>query len=247
MDFLPGTAGIVLLLASQWSHAAPAVPGACFDAAAASLPVQAGEALARIDGQGRQLLAVRSYLRAADLAGQWSWSQERIEAYEGSAAQRAAHADVARVQAAFAAANPGYALHVNLQVRSLDEQVRKWNGNASVGAAADALLRAATRACSPGREALFERWLRSWRPPAAVNLAAPGLSSHGQALAYDFQVVQGHALVAGTDSRSVQSRWIAEGWAARLAAAVRESGASLSGPLRSPDEPWHYRYEPSSP
>ena len=35
--------------------------------------------------------------------------------------------------------------------------------------------------------------------------------------------------------------------AARQAAAVRESGASLSGPLRSPDEPWHYRYVPSSP
>ena len=81
--------------------AAPAVPGACFDAAAASLPVQAGEALARIDGQGRQLLAVRSYLRAADLAGQWSWSQERIEAYEGSAAQRAAVMTLAKQYSAF--------------------------------------------------------------------------------------------------------------------------------------------------
>ena len=59
MEFLPRTAGIVLLLASQCLHAAPAVPGACFDAAAASLPVQAGEALARIDGHRLTLLGRR--------------------------------------------------------------------------------------------------------------------------------------------------------------------------------------------
>ena len=39
------------------------------------------EALARIDGTGRRLLALRSYLRSRDhLAERWSWTQEQIHA-----------------------------------------------------------------------------------------------------------------------------------------------------------------------
>jgi hypothetical protein len=216
----------------------------CREAAVQGLPDVARDALARIDGDGRQLLALRGYLRARDLEARWSWDEARIQAYQDSPEQRAAHAQVAKVQDAFAAAHPGYRLHVNLQVRSLEEQLRKWNGNASVAAAADALAAAAGQACDPARPAAFAAWLRGWRPPQAVNLAVPGLSSHGQGRAYDFQVMQGDALVAGTDSRSRQSQWIDAGWATRLATAVRESGAAFTGPLASPDEPWHYSYMP---
>jgi hypothetical protein len=216
----------------------------CREAAGQGLPEAARDALVRIDGDGRQLLALRGYLRASDLEARWSWDDARIRAYQDSPEQRAAHAQVARVQDAFAAANPGYRLHANLQVRSLEEQLRKWNGNASVAAAADALAAAAGPACDPARPDAFAAWLRGWRPAAAVNLAVPGLSSHGQGRAYDFQVMQGDTLVAGTDSGSRQSQWIEAGWATRLATAVRESGATFSGPLASPDEPWHYSYTP---
>jgi len=236
--------GAILFGLAIAAQASPADLIACRDTAASTLPAPAREALGRIDGTGRRLLALRSYLRAGDLAARWSWSQAQIEAYEGSPAQQVAHAAVASVQAAFAVANPGYALYVNLQVRSLDEQLRKWNENASVGAAAQALEAAAATACTPGGGKEFAAWLRAWQPPSAVNLAAPGLSPHGQGLAYDFQVMQGQVLVAGADSAQIASRWRADGWAERLAAAVRDSGAAFTGPLRSPDEPWHYNYVP---
>jgi len=47
------------------------------------------QTLAQLDGSGRQLLALRSYLRSAPcLAERWSWTQEQIEAFEGSPEQR---------------------------------------------------------------------------------------------------------------------------------------------------------------
>jgi len=215
----------------------------CRDGATAALPAVARDALLRIGDSGRQLLALRSYLRARDLEQRWSWSDARIRAYAGSAEQQHAQAEVARVQARFAADNPGYGLHVNLQVRSLDEQLRKWNGNASVGAAASALSEEAAGVCAHVA-ADFAGWLRAWAPPSPVNLAAPGLSPHGQGRAYDFQVMQGERLVAGTDSGRAEMDWIDAGWASRLVAAMRDSGARFEGPLRSPSEPWHYAYVP---
>ena len=56
---------------------------------AAQLDPRVGETLAQLDGTGRQMLALRSYLRsAAHLAERWSWTQEQIEAFEGSPEQR---------------------------------------------------------------------------------------------------------------------------------------------------------------
>jgi len=255
---MPGRLPVVLVLVLPMACGAqgtplplppsmPAMPlDACRDAAAAAVPAPARDALPAIDGSGRQLLALRGYLRARDLEQRWSWSEARIEAYAGSPEQAAAHAAIGKVQDAFAQANPGYRLHVNLRVRSLDEQLRKWNGNASVAAAAAALASAAEGACDPQETDRFVAWLKAWRPPAAVNLATPGLSSHGQARAFDFQVMQDDTLVAGVDSGRRQQDWIDGGWGERLAAAVRVSGEPFEGPLRSPDEPWHYAYVPSA-
>ena len=222
---------------------------ACREAAVEGLAPPMRDALARVQGDDRRLLALRGYLRAGDAGARWSWSQAQVQAYEGSPAQQQAHAEVSRVQARFAADNPGYSLHVNLQVRSLDEQLRTWNANASVAAAAQALVQAAQSACTAATAPRFAGWLRAWQPPAPVNLAVPGLSPHGQGRAYDFQVMRGDTLVAGTDSRRRQSDWREAGWAQRLDAAVRASGARFEGPLRSPDEPWHYAYvpEPAGP
>jgi hypothetical protein len=125
-----------------------AVLVACRDRAASALPPPAREILPRIQGLGGQLLALRSYLRARDLAARWSWTEAQIAAWQGSAAQRAAFDAVARVQRAFADRNPGYMVYANLQVRSLEVQLARWNGNASVLAAADALVPAARAACT---------------------------------------------------------------------------------------------------
>lgn len=81
-------------------------------------------------------MALRDYLRGGgDVGPRWAWSRERIEAYEKSAEYASALAEIERVGRAFEAANPGYTLRVNTKVRSLDEQLSKWNEADSVARA----------------------------------------------------------------------------------------------------------------
>ncbi len=216
---------------------------ACVTRATDALPSQPASAVRGIDGLPRQLLALRSYLRAGDVGERWSWTDAEIAAYEQSPAHEEALAALAWAQARFAERNPGYSLYVNTRVRSLDTQLERWNTNASVGVAAEAMARAAAEACAAA-PSTFAEWVRGWRPDPPANLAAPGLSAHGQARAFDFQVMQGEVLVAGTDSRRIDADWVEGGWARRLAEVMAESPA-FEGPLRSPREPWHYAYAPA--
>jgi hypothetical protein len=80
---------------------------------------------------------------AAHLVERWSWTQERIEAFEGSPEQSDLQQEIDLVRTAFAAANPGFELYANPQVRSLDVQVEHWNSNESVRAASEEILAAA--------------------------------------------------------------------------------------------------------
>ena len=90
----------------------------------AQLDPRVAQTLVQLDGTGRQLLALRSYLRSAPhLTERWSWTQEEIKAFEGSTEQRELQQEIDRVRTAFVAANPGFELYVNPQVRSLDAQV----------------------------------------------------------------------------------------------------------------------------
>lgn len=115
----------------------------CAATLAATLPPQVAATIPRIDGQDRQLLALRSYLRSAEALGsKWSWSEEQIADYARSAEYQAAQAEIARINARFEAANPGYTLYVNSQVRSLDRQIHLYNGNPSVLSTAQTLARA---------------------------------------------------------------------------------------------------------
>jgi hypothetical protein len=218
------------------------------------LDPRAAETLDRIDGLDRQLLAMRSYLRAgASLGERWSWSQAQIDRYEGSALQRALESEIARVRAAFAAENPGYTLWVNPQVRSVELQVERWNENPSVAAAATAMLAsirrevASTEAPNPGGATArdwFSGRLRSAVPTPTPTLAAPGLSRHGRMQAVDFQVKQGERVVAGPSQADIGPVWEAQGWCERLVRAVRTASDRFDGPLVTPNEPWHYEYEP---
>jgi hypothetical protein len=220
-------------------------------AVSARLPDLVLLALSRIAGDDRKLLATRAYLRVGTgIAERWSWTDEQIARYQLSDEYRAALSEIDKIKARFAELNPGYTLYVNTDVRSLDAQIARWNENASVGAAAAALSRDATRVLAayparPGGAAVkrFIGWLEDWRPPSAPTLAAPGLSPHGRSRAFDFQIQQDATLVAGTDSTIIATVWDSGGWTQKLAAAVAIS-PHFRGPLSSPREPWHYEYVP---
>jgi hypothetical protein len=249
-------ASLALWLGSgQVSRAEPSVEERLLPYVAALEPridPRAAAALAAIDGAGRRLLALRSYLRAGPgLDGRWSWTEQQIAAFEGSAERQALLAQIGVVRDTFERMNPSYTLFVNERVRSLDEQLLNWNTNESVAAAADNLATAtldllnSLNRASPQRSRTVQRlagFLAEHVPQPTPTLAAPGLSPHGQMLAIDFHVYQGDVAVAVPEFSTVVTVWDEQGWAQRLAAAVRESGARFSGPLASPREPWHYDY-----
>lgn len=240
-------AGIILCLAGNVSARDAMAQrdhmSVCLQQAASTLPDVARSTLEHIVGTPRQLLALRSYLRVRDLEHRWSWTDAQISDYRESPEQLLAQQALAHVQARFSERNPGYALYVNTRVRSLDTQLARWNTNASVGAAADALDKDAEVACKTDASG-FAQWLQGWQPPMPATLAAPGLSSHGQARAFDFQVQQGDRIIAGTDSGSIDTDWEAGDWAERLAQAIQDAGPAFEGPLCSPWEPWHYTFNP---
>ena len=211
-------------------------------------PPPSEEALDRIPDLGRRLLALRSYLRfGPKIAARWSWTEAEIAAFQGSAEQQALLAEIAAVNQNFMKANPGYKLYVHGTVRSLDEQILKWNENKSVGAAAEDILTAyrASKPIKPRPEALA-LWLRSYQPPNRPSLAAPGLTSHGRALAIDFQIMKNGQIYAGANTQHVESLWRGEGWDRKLKESISAAGPSFAGPLTEPDEPWHYDYTPSA-
>lgn len=238
---------------------APAAPAVAADkldaymrAAAADLAPEQRDALGRIPEEARRLLALRGYLRSGgDAMSRWAWSRERIEGYEKSPEYAAALAEVDKVRREFESSNPGYTLRVNTNVRSLDEQLSKWNETESVKRAGEELLARAREevagasysedAKAPGVRR-FENFLRGSTTRATPTLAVPGLSPHGQARAFDFQVMRGSQLIAGTSG--VEAAWDKAGWTLKLQEAVGRAGTKFTGPLASPREPWHYDYRP---
>jgi len=221
-------------------------------AVSSQLDPRAAETIVRLEGSGRQLLAARAYLRSAEvLSGRWSWSKQQIDDYQGSPAQALLNAEVDRVRLEFELENPGFTLFVNPQVRSLDLQIEHWNSNASVAEAAEELLVSATaflesgaiaEANTPVGDDAFANFLLAHTPVPAPTIAAPGLSPHGQMRAVDFHVETAGNTVAGPDTQTIESVWVAAGWRDKLSAAVIASGAEFVGPLEKPDEPWHYSY-----
>ena len=240
-------AGLGLLPGVVLAQAGDDALAACHAAAVEALPEITRPGLVQIDGMDRQLLAMTSYLRTRNLAPRWSWNEAEIAKYEGSPERQTALSEISKVQAQFAESNPGFRLHVNLQVRSLDQQIAKWNSNASVGTAAGQLMAEAPMHCDDGKSDGLVTWLRGFRPSPRANLAAPGLSAHGQGRAFDFQVYEGNQLIAGADSRQIGERWLEGGWAEKLKQAITESSDRFTGPLTSPNEPWHYNYHPAAP
>lgn len=219
-------------------------------AAAADLPPEQRDALGRVNTDARRVLALRGYLRAGrEAASRWAWSRERIESYEKSPEYAAALAEIEKVRREFENANPGYTLRVNTQVRSLDEQLSKWNENDSVARAGEELLQrvreelaGSSYAEAPAADVQrFERFLRGSTTRVTPTLAVPGLSPHGQSRAFDFQVMRGSQLIAAP---SGPGEWDSAGWTEKVREAVMRASTKFTGPLASPREPWHYDYRP---
>jgi len=247
------TLAILALLVMGTAGKAVEADAVTLDAVLAELaPPPSGDALAQIPDPGRKLLALRSYLRfGAKIADHWSWTDDQIEAFEGSPEQQALAAEIAAVNTHFSEANPGYEIYVHATVRSLDDQLASWNRNASVGTGAEEIMTAYEAAF--GEDGLepeaidgetLGTWLRAFTPSKRANLAAPGLTLHGRAGAIDFQVMKDGSIHAGANSAEVESVWRAEGWDEKLKASLEAAGPSFSGPLTNPDEPWHYDYTP---
>lgn len=219
------------------------------------LDSRAVEALDKIVGADRQLLAARSYLRnAGRLADNWSWTEQQIEYYQGSTAQQALDAAIEGVRLEFESRNPEYTLFVNSQVRSIDKQIEKWNSSRSVADAGAELLSATTNflasgavpeASTPAGGDSFAEFLLLYAPTREASIAAPGLSLHGQMRAVDFLVKRDATIVAGPDTATIEEVWLNDGWRNKLAVAVVASGAKFTGPLEKPDEPWHYTFHGS--
>ena len=231
---------------------ADTAPATLEEALAKLVPPPSAAALAQSPDPGRKLLALRSYVRyGSKISERWSWTDEQIKAFQGSPEQKALLAEIAAVNEHFKAANPGYEIYVHGTVRSLDEQLAKWNSNASVGEGAAEIFHAFKAAF--GEDGLqpdkiddnrLSAWLRGFKPSKRANLAAPGLTLHGRAHAIDFQVMKNGQIYAGANSKQVESVWRAEGWDQKLKASMEAAGPSFSGPLTNPDEPWHYDYTP---
>lgn len=235
---------------------------AYIEAAARAFPVMSAqvlEALGLIErrvkppeaAQALELLALRRYLRLGPkrVQAQWSWSAEQAAILINQGTSKVLIDEAAKVQGTFAKANPGYTLALS-PLRSLERQVRLWNGNSSVQRAATGLRTDVLEDLEDDDEfpdipngksvAFFTNMLKLAAVTPEPTSAAPGTSDHGQMRAVDFVVMRtSGALVAGTNSSSIPTIWKRGGWEAKLIAAT--AGTHLVGPLQHPYEPWHWR------
>lgn len=236
----------------QASEASSEPLTAHLEALTAMLPECAQHALGRIDSMDRQLLAVRSYAKSGNqLVERWSWTARQIMQAEQSIEYRRMLASVQAVTEQFEAQNRGYSLYANMQVRTLELQLDRWNSNPRVGAVAQQLQQSLIRELrtrdypeKPSEASIqrFKSFLTQWYPSSPAPLAAPGLSAHGQLRAIDFQITKAGRIVAGTSVASVAQAWERPGWHEKLRRAIQSAGVAFDGPLRMPNEPWHYTY-----
>ncbi len=77
----------------------------------------------------------------------------------------------------------------------------------------------------------LKTWLGTHAPNPSPNLAAPGLSAHGQMHAIDFQISKNGRLVAQADTAKIDSVWRAQGWDVKLKASHCRRRTGLRGPV----------------
>lgn len=215
------------------------------------------EVLHKIPRSDRKLLAIWAYKRFAhkkDIRKYWTWDSDRIRQYETTDEHKPVDAAVAAVRKEFTAIRDGYKLTGSPDPRPLSKQIDYWNTRDGVGEIATSLeskllfelRKDGYTEDDDGYEKFCNLLAVRWAGGVIQEPknAAPGLSAHGQMRAIDFHVHKNGAVVAGSGGAS---NWRAQGFAEDLKKAVGRVNSQygrevFSGPLKSPDEPWHYNY-----
>jgi hypothetical protein len=217
------------------------------------------EVLHKIPQFERKILAIWAYKRFAhkkDLATYWTWDQARIDEFESSDEHKPVDAAVAAVRKEFSAIKSGYKLSGSAHPRPLSEQIHYWKIRESVGKSANSLVSKLDFELR-GDEytedyAGYDKfcYLLAVRWAGGVikepTNAVPGLSSHGQMRAIDFHVKHEGKKVATSGGAD---NWRTSGFDDVLRKSVKQVNQKygrtvFDGPLKSPDEPWHYTYIP---
>ena len=227
-----------------------------YDSIVGELPEFVRNTLDGIPNFGRRVLAANVYFRRVDeLEGNWSWTSQEVREYKKTKEYAHMLVEIESVRREFRERNPGYYLAVNIAARSLETQVQKWNTVSSVGKSvneffdscrvefSDSIYGEKPDSASINRfRAFMQRY--EFHEERVPTVATPGLSKHGQLRAFDFKVMKGKTMIAGTSSASIPSLWERPGWTEKLSQAVGAVSEHFVGPLDSPYEPWHYNYFP---
>jgi len=217
------------------------------------LPECVRTTLDKIPNAGRRMLAVAYYVRRIDEIDRgWSWTSEQVAAFRKTDEYDTMVSEIEKVRRHFSEQYRGYGLRVTVDARSLDVQTHKWNTVGSVGRATSDFIDSCGRVLedsaafpsTPDSLSVprFIEFLETYSPLEGriPTVAVPGLSKHGQLCAFDFKVVKGRRLVAGTSAASIPRQWEKPGWTLRLMFAVFDVSDRFEGPLDIPYEPWHY-------
>jgi hypothetical protein len=224
------------------------------------------DVMKQIPNRGRRLLAARGYVKfpmmgRGSIDDWWAWTSDEDAAFRKTQDYKDLMAAIKAVKSKFSGGNSGYRLSTASKSRSLIEQINLWNGNKKIPALAASLTRKAKKElgkadypATPDAAARtkFEKFLKNtyYSPTSAT----PGLSAHGRLRAVDFVVKKGSTVVAGTStSKSSKDIWRGQAkgpddtttdWEQELNDAVTKGAPDFDGPLKKPDEPWHYYYNP---
>ena len=221
-------------------------------AVAATLDPRLQRAIAKIRAGERRYLAVRGYVRREKrVHTHWSWTAKEAAEFRKTEEYRAMMDTIAAIKRRFAATNPGHRLEVVTDIRTLENQIGKWNTVASIAVSGreviDTSLVVLADTTYPeipdsSATARFRAFLNGYELVNTPTVAVPGFSDHGQLRAFDFRIYRGRRLVAGTTTATIPGTWESPGWSCRLNEIVCATGDVFHGPLYEPYEPWHYTW-----
>ena len=224
---------------------------------------RAYKALQRIGFEPAKLLALRGYVRQGKIRDEkWAWTKQQSDDFKKGREYERLMEAVKQVQNQFATANPGYTLNTKTEYRTLEDQINLWNQNHTVKHLGGVLIENSLEEIAdypeiPTEESLtrFRKFLKAQNSKAiggSPSNATPGLSDHGHLNAFDFVVMKGSEIVAGTSTKNnyQQERWDKPGWTEKLKNIIETVNNNLKdgrfeGPLKAGSlyEPWHYAYK----
>jgi|GEM_PF-2848792 len=228
------------------------------------------EVLDQIPDLNRRLFCLHRYIRILDkrsgkwIDERWAFTEGDYKEWKKSEDFKLRKRELREIQDRFTRSNKGYKLVAGSKFRPLDKQIDNWNKNKTVRLNSetyfdlalvemkkpvyiglDTFLDTQTPKCREDEVASIRSFYNflnlKHRPKPSLMVATPGFSNHGTGLAIDFVVKKddGSVVVSATNA----GKWTSTGWGAKLATAMR-GAAHFSGPLTTPNEPWHWTFDP---